>query len=126
MMARQLEGHMADDREQGRRVFGALLIVLGTLMLLSRLDLPGHWEFEGLWPVLLIVLGVGRFVSQRSDGRPGAGLGLALAGLIFLLHTQEVMSLRDSWPLFIVGAGLSILAAGWVRRDRPTKGVGHE
>jgi hypothetical protein len=30
---------------------------------------------------------------------------------MLLLHTQRVLHLRESWPLFIVAAGVSILLA---------------
>jgi hypothetical protein len=110
------------DRDNGRWVAGTLMIVLGVLMLLARLDLPEPWAFDGLWPLLVIALGLARFWSSRADGRRGTGLGFVFVGLIFLLHTQDILSLHDSWPLFIVGGGVSILFGAWGRGDRPPTG----
>ena len=48
------------------------------------------------------------------------GLVLIFIAGIFLAHNYDVMRLRDSWPLFIVGAGLSVLlnvAAGRPNRN---------
>jgi len=112
------------ERERGRWVTGMLLIVLGVLLLVGRLDLIDSWHMHGLWPLLLIALGIGRFWSRPNERRRGAGLGLAFVGVIFLLDTQGVMSLEDSWPLFIVGAGLSVLAgARGGRRDASKEGA---
>jgi drug/metabolite transporter (DMT)-like permease len=116
MMARER------DRDGGRWVVGTLLIVLGSLMMLQRLDLPDAWAFDGLWPLLVIAMGLARFWSRRADWRRGGGLGLVFVGLIFLLHTQDILSLRDSWPLFIVAGGVSILVGAMGDRDRRTIG----
>lgn len=121
-MATPLENAMSDDRESGRRVAGFVLIVLGLVMLLGRLDLPDPWHLYDVWPVLIIVLGVARFWSQRSGRRRGAGLGMVVAGATLLLHTQGIVSLRDSWPLFIVGGGISILVSAWGAGAKPTDG----
>jgi hypothetical protein len=44
---------------------------------------------------------------RRKDVVSGRWNGLVLISLagIFLAHNDGVMRLRDSWPLFIVGAG---------------------
>jgi hypothetical protein len=112
---------MADERNNGRRVAGTLLIVVGALLLLGRLDLPEPWHLHGLWPLVIIALGVARFWTARAERR-GAGLGLVFAGGILLLHTQHVLHLRYSWPLFIVGAGVSILVSAWGGGERPSQG----
>ncbi len=112
---------MRRDDGSGRWVFGALLIVVGVVMLAGELDLPEPWHIQGLWPLVLIVLGLARFWGARRERR-GAGLGLIFAGGILLLHTQHVLHLRDSWPLFIVGAGVTILVSGWGGGGRPSQG----
>jgi hypothetical protein len=45
------------------------------------------------------------------------------AGALLLLHTQRVLHLRDSWPLFLVVVGFSmILSPGRRRRRRHRDG----
>jgi hypothetical protein len=112
---------MADEPDKGHWVAGTLLIVVGVLLLVGELDLPEPWHLHGLWPLIIIALGMARFWSARRE-RPGAGLMLVFAGLILLLHAQHVVRLHDSWPLFIVGAGVSILMNAWGGGARPSQG----
>jgi hypothetical protein len=54
------------------------------------------------------------YERRRRRGRSselGAGTWLIFLGFLFLLHTNGVMSLQRSWPLFIVWAGVSIMFA---------------
>ena len=47
--------------------------------------------------------------SRRMPRAEIGGLTLVLTGAIFLAHTYRVVRLHDSWPLFIVIAGLSVM-----------------
>jgi hypothetical protein len=98
-------------RDDGSRgiVPGLVLITLGLLFLAERLNVGSGWRVEHLWPVLLIVAGIGRMIVPRADGHRGGGMWLALTGVLLLLHQTHVMPLERSWPLFIVGGGLSII-----------------
>ena len=111
---------------------GVILIVVGLLFLLDRMG----WEwgvqlsFGRMWPVLLIVIGLGIMFSHESadvmtrrqddgtvlqDVRPrgrrrfGDGMFVVLVGVLMLLHMNRIMTLSHSWPLFIVAAGLSMM-----------------
>jgi hypothetical protein len=88
---------MADDRPRGRgSLFGAaLLIIVGVLFLYSNLRPewnPWPW-ISSYWPVLLILLGLGKLVDavRTRNLPPGAppvrrsGEGLAIFVLIILL-----------------------------------------
>jgi hypothetical protein len=88
-----------------------LLITIGVLFLGSELHLWGGIYLSRIWPVALIALGLG-FLAFPGEGGRGGGLWLLLVGSIFLLHTSRILSIRDSWPLFIVATGISILAGG--------------
>ncbi len=105
---------VVENDNSGRRwVAGTLLIIIGVILLLGRLDPPGHWHMHGLWPLILIAIGLVRLFGADRRRPAGSGLGLVLVGAIFLLHTQGVFMLDDSWPLFIVVGGLSILIGSW-------------
>jgi hypothetical protein len=114
------------DRLETRRAsrhatFGVLLILLGLLMLADQLRIG--FDPLGLrinvgqaWPVILLVLGAGRFVAARREGRTGGGYWLFFVGTVLLLHTYRVLTLSQSWPLFIIGGGVSLM---FDRRDQP-------
>lgn len=98
---------------------GAIIIVVGLLLLAGQLD--SGWHFGRLWPLILVALGAGKYLSTTPDGRRGDGLWLLSLGGIFLLHTFRILSLQHSWPLFIVLGGLQIMLN---RDDRPAKPTG--
>ncbi len=102
---------------------GAILIVIGLIFLGSNLLDQPEWHLGRLWPVILIVIGAGKMLFPECGSRVN-GLPLVLVGSIFLAHNYGVISLRDSWPLFIVAAGISILAAAWAERSTGPTGGG--
>ena len=52
---------------RGRRVTGPLvLITLGVIFQIERLDLFYWWRMRYLWPLILIAVGVGLLVSRLS------------------------------------------------------------
>lgn len=45
-----------------------ILIVLGILFLLNNLY-PARYEFGKMWPVILIVIGIGKVLESISKGK---------------------------------------------------------
>ncbi len=118
-----LEREMTSD-SSGRAaqvVTGVILITIGLLFLADRM-MFAH-AFSRYWPVLLIIWGLGHAVARRKGG----GVWLIGTGAILLLHTLDIFRLNDSWPLFIVIAGLNAIWGGLVpsHRDRRREG-GHD
>jgi len=98
-----------DRRQTSQITTGLLLVALGLIFLGERLDLVPSIDLRRLWPVFLLVIGFGKFMEVRPDGRRGGGGWMMFLGVLFLLHTYNIFRLNDSWPLFIVAGGLSIL-----------------
>jgi hypothetical protein len=134
----------ADIETSGKRssqaLTGVILIVLGLIFLVDRMGWQCGWHlsFARLWPILLIVAGLGTAltrqdtevtVSRDGDGakhievrptgrrRYGDGVFLMLVGVLLLLHVNHWLFLSQSWPLFVVAAGLSMIF-GRRRRSR--------
>jgi hypothetical protein len=99
---------------------------LGLLFFADRQGWAWGWHlsFGRLWPLLLIVSGITRVIVpiERTvtdpSGQPGvtvrryrlgSGFWLVAIGGLMLLHVNRVLSLRESWPLFIVAGGLSMM-----------------
>lgn len=109
-----------DRHSRSQVLSGVLLIVLGLVFLGDRLDVLPALDMGRLWPLILIVLGVGHLVFPREDGRRSGGW-FVFVGVLFLLHNYRVLTLHQSWPLFIVAGGLSILF-GRSRETRMPRG----
>lgn len=97
---------------------GVILILVGMMFLAGNYDLGFDVNFGRLWPLILVVLGLGKVIFPEGESRL-SGMPLLFVGGIFLAHNYDVMRIQQSWPLFIVAAGLGILAGGWSCSTRP-------
>jgi hypothetical protein len=96
-------------------VSGLLLVAMGLIFLASNLGTFPPVDVARMWPVVLLVIGLGQLFSSDVEGRVG-GLTLILTGAIFLAHNYRVVRLHDSWPMFIVIAGLSVMFGSRTRK----------
>lgn len=93
-------------------VGGLVVIGVGLAFLASNLGYVPIHDVWQLWPAILILIGASKVLFPGECART-SGLPLLLVGCVFLAHNYDVVSIRDSWPLFVVSAGLSILAGAW-------------
>jgi len=104
----------------GQIAAGVALIVAGLTLFGMQMGFWAGWPLSRSWPVILILVGLAQLLGSNDRTRFGAVI--MSAGVIVLLHTTEVLSLRLSWPLFIVVNGLYILltAGRWSGGRRGT------
>jgi hypothetical protein len=96
-----------DSKQVSQATTGLIIVVVGLVLLGGQFRMG--LDFGRLWPLVLIVIGIGRFLTTTPDGRRGNGAWLLFIGVLFLLNNFRILGLGDSWPLFIVAAGLSIM-----------------
>jgi LiaF transmembrane domain len=113
-----------EGRQAKQLTTGMLLVTIGLIFLGEQLQPGSAWDIGRLWPVIIIVIGLGRFLSPRERSR-GSGVWFLLIGVLFLMNNYHVMRLRQSWPLFIVAGGVSILM-GWRTEGRVDRSSGGE
>ena len=117
-----------------RMLFGIALLAFGALLLLNNTDIINLGPIHNFWPVILIVIGVSTMVNSydRQDSgagvwrmrgrRPhsGGGIWLILVGLWFLVSTNHLLGLsfRDTWPMFIIAWGVSMVWRSLYRQPR--------
>ena len=108
---------------------GVLLITIGLIFLAER---QGFGHFRNLWPLILIISGLAKMLIPRDRslqagvvmGRRNcqehrySGLWLVVVGGIFFMHENGILSIHQSWPLFIVAGGLGVVFSG-IFRTRP-------
>ena len=111
---------MKDSAGRTRVWMGLILLVLGVLFLVDNLtgwEIPwGDW-----WPVILIVVGLSKFVGRKSSWV--GGVVITGLGVIFLLVTLDVwgFSFGDIWrfwPVILVIVGMSIIFGGRKARSK--------
>ncbi|MDZ7261295.1 MAG: DUF5668 domain-containing protein [candidate division KSB1 bacterium] len=94
---------------------GVLLIVVGLLLLLSRLDLL-QFNWGHLYPLLLMALGLLCFLTIRRRKDAGAvfpGTIFFLLGLFFFLRNYDLIYYLypdEIWPIFLIIFGLAFIA----------------
>jgi cell wall-active antibiotic response 4TMS protein YvqF len=133
-------GVITEAKRSSQALTGVILIVLGLIFLVDRMGWQWGWylSFGRLWPLLLIVAGIGTALTDRDTGtvlsrdaagqpqtgappksrrRYGDGFFLMLVGVLMLLHVNHVLYMSQSWPLFVVAGGLSMIF-GRSRRGR--------
>jgi hypothetical protein len=94
-----------------------------VLLLAKQLEWGPVWDWGKLWPFALVIIGLPKLLFGDKDGNRGGGVWLTFLGGIFLMHTYHVLSLRRSWPLFIVAFGVSLLFGDDAKRSKPGKGA---
>jgi hypothetical protein len=100
---------------RNRWIPGAILIAIGTVILLDHLGIIHGEYFWRFWPAILIGVGL---VKLLSEGNRLPGMILTLVGAFFLLQNlgYRLFSWGTLWPFIIIAVGVSMI---WGRFDRP-------
>jgi hypothetical protein len=94
---------------------GILIATFGLVFTLDNLGYPIAHGALKYWPVVLILIGVGKLTQARSVPEAIGGSIWGLVGTWILLNKLDVIdlsftrALRLFWPLILVAIGLSIV-----------------
>ena len=101
---------MNDTLKSPSFVFGLVLVVVGCLLLLIKLDIVDEHVFP-FWPLLLIAAGVFKLFQAVASSGKALGAMLVLAGCLLMAARFGYLraGIGDLWPLFIIGVGLAAL-----------------
>jgi len=104
-------------RNKGTILLALLLIVLGSILLLSELGVgvPG---WDRVWPVLPLAGGLALLVWHAVDPESDPdqvffGTAAALVGVVFLFITMGPLTYQNLgswWPVFVLIGGVAFLA----------------
>ena len=109
-----------------RLILGLAIMAWGLILTLDNFGLIDAHQYWKLWPLILIAVGLARIgESIRSGFRMSGGL-LVLIGSALLLHSLEIVRLRQIWPLilFVVGGSIVWKALGPSRRGHDWTSAG--
>jgi hypothetical protein len=101
-----MESSTSPRIDNGGLVFGVILMGLGTLFTLDKLELLEAGEYWRYWPVLVIGFGVSLLLEP---GRLRGGLWVLLYGIWQLAVSLEYLDFRQGLPLLVIGAGLILI-----------------
>jgi hypothetical protein len=101
----------ASKRFTGSFFVGLLLLTIGTLFLLENLDVIYFDHLSSYWPVIVIAFGVMKLLDAENMDRRADGFWWIYVGVWLLVSTTHFLGLsfHNSWPLLIIGWGISML-----------------
>ena len=102
----------------GGALVGLTMMAVGIVLLLDQTGLVAGLGWRHVWPAVLVGLGLVRLAFPREDGRRDGGW-MVFVGALLLMDQLRVLRFRESWPLFIVGIGISMVWKELARRRLP-------
>lgn len=104
----------------GRFFLGLVLLVLGTLYLLHNFGFMYVGHISRYWPALFILFGLVRLMDYDGVSCRHTGIGWIFIGSWLLISTNELFGLdfHNSWPILIIGWGISMLWKALYRQPR--------
>jgi len=98
--------------DNGSLVAGFILIALGTVFLLDRLNIAEFGDvFRRYWPMILVLIGLPKLFRRE---RLWSGLWLITLGVWLQMARLQLFGLtfRTSWPLLLIalGGGITLRA----------------
>jgi hypothetical protein len=108
----------------GRFFFGLILLILGSLFLLDNLGYIYVGHLAHYWPALFILFGIVKLLDSDSARHRGNGIGWIFLGSWFLVSMNGIFDLdfHNSWPILIIGWGISMLWKAYYRQPEVTIG----
>ena len=111
---------MPRTRVSTQALTGAIIVVIGVLLLLGT---TGIYDVGRLWryvPSLFVLLGLWAIVQSGFRNVSGPVILVVVAGTVQLLALGYVTgeTIARWWPLLVVLLGLAILVGHWRRRGR--------
>jgi hypothetical protein len=104
---RQMEADV-DAKHVRHAMVGVMLIGIGAAILARQMGWRWAPDLWRLWPLVFLFLAAAQWSGSRGLLQPMPTYFVCLTA-IFLLDSHRVLRFRDSWPLFIVAAGVVVL-----------------
>ena len=89
-----------------------MVLLLGLLLLLDQLKMVDLVDWTRLWPLIVILVGVGQLSENKSRGDNGNALLVMMVGVWLLVCSLRLFDLgyRNGWPLLVVLIGIAHIA----------------
>ena len=102
-------------------MWGLVLIGVGLIFLLDRMDILDASSVWHYWPLLLVVVGINQTIGYPSANEFKTGLWTIFIGLWLFAVFEGLFGLtfRNSWPLVLLMAGVQLVLAPLIARRFP-------
>jgi len=105
-----------DPVDRRHVALGVIVMSLGLLSLMDGLDIVERAVLGLFWPGVMVAWGFMRIAWPSRPGQEVGGVWIALAGGLLMLDELSIVRLRESWPLFVIIAGMLMIfrALDWL------------
>ncbi len=100
-----------------RIIIGLLVVAAGVILLLESLEFGIETRIWDYWPVLVILIGIGRILQPKGSRQIFWGVLLMGIGTLFQLNNLGIIDFwfDDLWPIIIILVGIAILRGRFLR-----------
>lgn len=102
-------------------IWGLVLIVLGVIFLLDRMNMVEAETLWHYWPLVMVVAGINQTIGYPSARQFRNGLWTIFTGLWLFAVFENLFGLtfRNSWPLFLLMWGVLMVLTPFFNRRFP-------
>lgn len=118
--------HHRHDKGDSRIIIGILIVIAGVLALLNNIGVIHNLNIWDYWPVILILVGIGRFFRPfDGGGQYIEGLILIAIGALILMNNLDYIdfNIGTYWPILLILVGGLIIVHSFTAH-RMIAGVG--
>jgi predicted membrane protein len=92
-------------------IFGLIILVLGVLFLLDKLDFLEMGSLGDYWPLVFVAIGLGKVLQPAGASGRGAGAVFIIVGVWWTLSNLEILRYKPLhyWPVILILIGASML-----------------
>jgi hypothetical protein len=114
MMEATAVGNRDDGRRVSRLIGGALLVLVGSLLVLQNAGVLEAGNFGDYWPLLLVWVGATRLFGPNRSGHFVSGAVLLVVGVFFQVDRLGWLGVptADLWPALLVAVGAALILEG--------------
>ena len=112
--------------DTGALTGGIVMITMGVLFLLSKLDIADfHHLIRQYWPVIIIIVGATKLFSRETIW--GGLWMMAVGGWLQIAHLRLFgLTYRSSWPLLLIVLGAGMVLRTFIESMFPRREERHE
>jgi hypothetical protein len=95
----------------GQLGLGFFLLITGAVLLLSNFDIIETGSVWNFWPVIILIIGIGKLMDARLPREYQKAFWTLFLGAWFLVAELHLFGLdyHNSWPILLIGFGIGML-----------------
>lgn len=103
-----------------QRLTGLILICAGAVFFLDQLGIVQLYDLWRYWPLALVMLGAVRMIDAPTARGMSSGLWTMFVGAWLYGNFEGWfgMSFGNSWPVLLIGWGITLVLAAMARKQR--------